>query len=565
MYFSIIIPVYNRPDEINELLESLLQSTYTDDYEIVIVEDGSTITCEEVVAKYSNSLNISYYYKENSGPGDSRNFGMKKAKGDYFIIFDSDCIIPKQYLKEVEKELKSNYVDCFGGPDKALKSFSNIQKAINFAMTSFLTTGGIRGGSEKLNKFQPRSFNMGISKKAFIDSNGFGNIHPGEDPDLSIRLWKLGYETRLFSSAYVYHKRRIDWDKFSIQVSKFGKARPILNSWYPEYSKITYWFPSLFVLGFLVSFVLLFALFDWALKFYFAYFVLIFIVSSIQNRNPLIGILTIVAVWKQFFGYGFGFLKSFFKINILKKEPQVAFPELFFKINSNVDSTITSTIIPEIKEISSLISKPSNIVDKEVKNLIKPKIIGLTGGIGSGKTTVANYFQSKGIPVYISDVEAKKVMAFPEIISQIVAIFGTDILGENDTLNRDKLASIVFNNPDKLKQLNSIVHPAVKKHFEQWVGNNKNFPYLVKEAAILFESGSYKDCDAIITVCAPMETRINRVLERDASSREKVLQRINNQISDDERIAKSQYVITNENFDQTKIQMDNILNLLKDI
>ena len=565
MYFSIIIPVYNRPDEINELLESLLQSTYTDDYEIVIVEDGSTITCEEVVAKYSNSLNISYYYKENSGPGDSRNFGMKKAKGDYFIIFDSDCIIPKQYLKEVEKELKSNYVDCFGGPDKALKSFSNIQKAINFAMTSFLTTGGIRGGSEKLNKFQPRSFNMGISKKAFIDSNGFGNIHPGEDPDLSIRLWKLGYETRLFSSAYVYHKRRIDWDKFSIQVSKFGKARPILNSWYPEYSKITYWFPSLFVLGFLVSFVLLFALFDWALKFYFAYFVLIFIVSSIQNRNPLIGILSIVAVWKQFFGYGFGFLKSFFKINILKKEPQVAFPELFFKINSNVDSTITSTIIPEIKEISSLISKPSNIVDKEVKNLIKPKIIGLTGGIGSGKTTVANYFQSKGIPVYISDVEAKKVMAFPEIISQIVAIFGTDILGENDTLNRDKLASIVFNNPDKLKQLNSIVHPAVKKHFEQWVGNNKNFPYLVKEAAILFESGSYKDCDAIITVCAPMETRINRVLERDASSREKVLQRINNQISDDERIAKSQYVITNENFDQTKIQMDNILNLLKDI
>ena len=565
MYFSIIIPVYNRPDEINELLESLLQSTYTDDYEIVIVEDGSTITCEEVVAKYSNSLNISYYYKENSGPGDSRNFGMKKAKGDYFIIFDSDCIIPKQYLKEVEKELKSNYVDCFGGPDKALKSFSNIQKAINFAMTSFLTTGGIRGGSEKLNKFQPRSFNMGISKKAVIDSNGFGNIHPGEDPDLSIRLWKLGYETRLFSSAYVYHKRRIDWDKFSIQVSKFGKARPILNSWYPEYSKITYWFPSLFVLGFLVSFVLLFALFDWALKFYFAYFVLIFIVSSIQNRNPLIGILSIVAVWKQFFGYGFGFLKSFFKINILKKEPQVAFPELFFKINSNVDSTITSTIIPEIKEISSLISKPSNIVDKEVKNLIKPKIIGLTGGIGSGKTTVANYFQSKGIPVYISDVEAKKVMAFPEIISQIVAIFGTDILGENDTLNRDKLASIVFNNPDKLKQLNSIVHPAVKKHFEQWVGNNKNFPYLVKEAAILFESGSYKDCDAIITVCAPMETRINRVLERDASSREKVLQRINNQISDDERIAKSQYVITNENFDQTKIQMDNILNLLKDI
>jgi glycosyltransferase involved in cell wall biosynthesis len=301
MYFSIIIPVYNRPDEINELLESLLQSTYKRNYEVVIIEDGSTISCEDVVQKYADKLTISYYFKPNSGPGDSRNFGMKKAKGEYFLIFDSDCIIPSQYLSEVEKELKANYVDCFGGSDKALKSFSNIQKAINFVMTSFLTTGGIRGGSEKIDKFQPRSFNMGISKPAFEASKGFGNIHPGEDPDLSIRLWKLGYETRLFSSAFVYHKRRIDWDKFSIQVSKFGKARPILNFWYPEYKKLTYWFPSLFVIGFVISFALLFVLFDWALKFYFLYFILIFIVSSIQNRNPLIGLLSIVAVWKQFF------------------------------------------------------------------------------------------------------------------------------------------------------------------------------------------------------------------------------------------------------------------------
>lgn len=563
MYFSIIIPVYNRPDEIKELLDSLLQSTFKHDYEIVIVEDGSTITCEEMVSKYSNTLNISYYFKSNSGPGDSRNFGMQKAKGDYFIIFDSDCIIPNQYLNEVQQELKSNYVDCFGGPDKALKSFSNIQKAINFAMTSFLTTGGIRGGSEKINKFQPRSFNMGISKKAFIASKGFGNIHPGEDPDLSIRLWKLGYETRLFTSAYVYHKRRIDWDKFSVQVSKFGKARPILNSWYPEYSKITYWFPSLFILGFVVSFVLLFALFDWALKLYFIYFVLIFIVSSIQNRNPLIGLLSIIAVWKQFFGYGLGFLKSFFKINILKQDPKIAFPELFFKINSNSDSLMNTKKVSETIEIPSPnLEEKKSILEKEERSLVKPKIIGLTGGIGSGKTTVANYLLSKGIPVYISDVEAKKVMASPEIINQIIAVFGTDIIGEDNSLNRDKLASIVFNHPDKLKQLNAIVHPAVKKHFEQWVGNNKNFPYIVKEAAILFESGSYKDCDAIITVCAPLESRIARVLERDGTTREKVLQRINNQISDDERIAKSQYVITNENFEQTKIQIDAILDLL---
>ncbi len=559
MYFSIIIPVYNRPDEINELLESLLQSSYKGEYEIVIVEDGSTIACEEVVAKYSNSLNISYYFKSNSGPGDSRNYGMKKAKGDYFIIFDSDCIIPDHYLSEVEKELNSNYVDCFGGPDKALKSFSNIQKAINFAMTSFLTTGGIRGGSEKISKFQPRSFNMGISKKAFLDSNGFGNIHPGEDPDLSIRLWKLGYETRLFSSAFVYHKRRIDWEKFSVQVSKFGKARPILNLWYPEYSKVTFWFPTIFVLGLIISFVLLFALFDWALKLYFLYFLLIFIVSSFQNRNPVIGLLSIVAVWKQFFGYGFGFIESIFKIFFLRQQPQIAFPELFFKVNSNSETTINTKV--EVKESNIPEIKKALI---ENTTPVKPKIIGLTGGIGSGKTTVANYFQSKGVPVYISDIEAKKVMAFPEIISQIAAVFGSEIVGENNSLDRDKLAAIVFNNPDKLKQLNAIVHPAVKKHFDQWVVNNNNFPYLVKEAAILFESGSYKDCDTIITVTAPIETRIARVLERDNTTREKVLQRIKNQLSDEERIAKSHYIITNEDLEQTKIQMDTLLNLLKE-
>ncbi|MBY0486496.1 MAG: dephospho-CoA kinase [Flavobacteriaceae bacterium] len=426
MYFSIIIPVYNRPDEINELLESLLLTTYTNNFEIVIVEDGSTITCEDTVLKYANKLTISYYFKANSGPGDSRNFGMKKAKGDYFIIFDSDCIIPNQYLIEVDKELKSNFVDCFGGPDNALKSFSNIQKAINFAMTSFLTTGGIRGGSEKINKFQPRSFNMGISKKAFEASNGFGNIHPGEDPDLSIRLWKLGFETRLFTNAFVYHKRRIDWDKFSVQVSKFGKARPILNSWYPEYKKVTFWFPSLFVIGFIISLVLVFVLFDWFLKFYFFYFVVIFIVSSIQNRNPIIGFLSIVAVWKQFFGYGIGFLKSYFKINVLRKKPQDAFPELFFKINDEQQFEQKSIItekqntIQIQKSVEKVVDKLVTPIQKIVEPVIKKtKIIGLTGGIGSGKTTVANYLQSKGIPVYISDIEAKKVMEFPEIISKI--------------------------------------------------------------------------------------------------------------------------------------------------
>ena len=330
MYFSLIIPVYNRPDEVKELLESLVTSTYNEPFEVVIIEDGSTMTCENEVAAYASKLNISYYFKPNSGPGDSRNFGMKKANGDYFIIFDSDCIIPPQYLSEVSSELNQNYVDCFGGPDKALDSFSDIQKAINFAMTSFLTTGGIRGGSEKINKFQPRSFNMGLSKKAFEASNGFGNIHPGEDPDLSMRLWKLGFETRLFPTSYVYHKRRIDWEKFSKQVTKFGKARPILNSWFPEYNKITYFFPSVFIIGFYFSIILLVFWIDILIKLYLVYFVAIVIVASIQSKSIKIGLLSLVAVWKQFFGYGNGFIESYFKIIVLKRKPQEAFPELFF-------------------------------------------------------------------------------------------------------------------------------------------------------------------------------------------------------------------------------------------
>jgi GT2 family glycosyltransferase len=234
---------------------------------------------------------------------------------------------------EVDKALKQNYVDCFGGPDKALDSFSDIQKAINFAMTSFLTTGGIRGGSEKIDKFQPRSFNMGLSRKAFEASKGFGNIHPGEDPDLSIRLWNLGFETKLFPNAYVYHKRRIDWDKFSIQVNKFGKARPILNSWYPKYNKLTFFFPSVFIIGFFISIVLLLIFnFDYLLQLYFIYFLVLFLVSSYQNKSVKIGYLSLIAVWKQFYGYGLGFIKSYYKIIILKQKPQEAFPELFFKV-----------------------------------------------------------------------------------------------------------------------------------------------------------------------------------------------------------------------------------------
>jgi glycosyltransferase involved in cell wall biosynthesis len=331
MYFSFIIPVYNRPDEIDELLESLSKLKTEIVFEIVVIEDGSSISCEHIIEKYNSKLQISYYSKANSGPGDSRNYGMKRAKGEYFIILDSDCIIPEDYLNHVQTSLQDDYVDCFGGPDAALASFSDVQKAINFTMTSFLTTGGIRGGSEKIAQFQPRSFNMGISKKAFEVSKGFGHIHPGEDPDLSIRLWNLGFKTKLIKEAFVYHKRRISWEKFQIQVNKFGKARPILNLWYPEYSKITFWFPSLFLLGFLFSVLLsLFGTYIF-IGFYAFYFCLLFISSLITNKSIKIASFSLWATVIQFYGYGTGFLISYFKIFILKQPPQIAFPELFFK------------------------------------------------------------------------------------------------------------------------------------------------------------------------------------------------------------------------------------------
>lgn len=331
MFFSLIIPVFNRPEEIDELLRSLLLQDYKCSFEVLIIEDGSILPCQEIVEKFQSNLDISYYFKPNSGPGDSRNFGMNKAKGDYFIIFDSDCIIPPNYLSEVDKALHLDFTDCFGGPDKAMDSFSDVQKAINFAMTSFITTGGIRGGSEKIDKFQPRSFNMGLSKKAFEASGGFGKIHPGEDPDLSIRLWELGFETKLIPEAYVYHKRRIDWSKFYKQVNKFGKARPILNQWYPNYSKITFFFPTVFLAGFLMAIVTAF-LKSYILVFIFVlYFELLFIVALLQTKSFRIGLLAVFATLIQFYGYGIGFLRSFIMIQIFKKQPQKIFPELFFK------------------------------------------------------------------------------------------------------------------------------------------------------------------------------------------------------------------------------------------
>ncbi|MBT8393724.1 MAG: glycosyltransferase [Flavobacteriaceae bacterium] len=330
---SFIIPVFNRPNEIHELLQSFTNLRSSSPYEIVIVEDGSSITCKEIVVKFSSELNIRYLFKENSGPGDSRNFGMNQAKGNYFIILDSDCILPPDYLEAVLESLNTSYTDCFGGPDSAHSSFSNLQKAINFSMTSFITTGGIRGRKKSVQRFEPRSFNMGISKKAFIKSGGFGNIHPGEDPDLSIRLKKLGYKTKLIPEAFVYHKRRISLPKFYSQVYKFGLVRPILNNWHPASRKISFWFPFLFSLGLVLSisaFLIGFSQFLWL---FVGYFFMVFVVSLIKNKSIIVALISIITTILQFLGYGFGFIISTLNINIFNRKPEVIYPFLFFKIN----------------------------------------------------------------------------------------------------------------------------------------------------------------------------------------------------------------------------------------
>jgi len=329
--FSFIIPVYNRPEEIKELLDSLLDVESLKDHEIVIIEDGSSLSSVEIVKNFSNRLNISYYIKENTGPGDSRNFGMKKAQGNYYIILDSDCLLPTDYLVNVVKSLDKEYVDCFGGPDAAHESFSNLQKAIDFTMTSFITTGGIRGNKRSVDEFQPRSFNMGLSKQAFEATKGFGNIHPGEDPDLSIRLKKLGYKTKLIPEAYVFHKRRISWSKFYKQINKFGMTRPILNSWYPETRKLTYWFPTIFnitLIGAIISFILGHQL---PILLFAVYFGLTFIIAFLKH-NLSVALMVIPTIFIQFFGYGWGFLNSTLTLALSRKSPEQLFPHLFFEI-----------------------------------------------------------------------------------------------------------------------------------------------------------------------------------------------------------------------------------------
>lgn len=330
MKVSFIIPVYNRPGETEELLRSL--SVQSDrDFEVIIVEDGSSESSETVVEKYQDQLDISYFYKENSGPGPSRNFGCEKAKGEYLIFLDSDCVLPEEYFKIVRGRLEQNYTDAFGGPDRAHKDFTNFQKAINFSMTSFLTTGGIRGGNEKMEKFHPRSFNMGFSKEVFIVTGGFSTMRFGEDVDLSIRILEHGFRTQLIGEAFVYHKRRSNLRQFFKQVYNSGIARINLQLRHPGTLKLVHTAPALFSLG-VVLLLLLSILVSW----YFAipvlvHMLLLFLSAALKNRSPGIGLLAVVTSYTQLFGYGTGFLNASWRRLILGRDEYSAFNKNFYK------------------------------------------------------------------------------------------------------------------------------------------------------------------------------------------------------------------------------------------
>ena len=377
MKYSIIVPVYNRPDEVDELLESLCSQTLKD-FEVIIVEDGSKKPCKDVCDKYASILDLHYYYKENSGPGQSRNYGVERAKGEWVIILDSDVVLPKDYLKNVElATARKGSADstaaansplstlhsplaAWGGPDAAHPSFTPVQKAISYSMTSFFTTGGIRGGKAKLDKFYPRSFNMGIRRDVYLQLGGFSKMRFGEDIDFSYRIVEAGYKPRLFPDAWVWHKRRTDFRKFFRQVYNSGIARINLEKRHPGTLKLVHLLPMVFTVG-VIGCLLLFALGaglyiegEWldanglrptdnmhqGIGFVFCmlgllpllfYSLIIFIDSSIRNRSLWVGLLSIPAAFTQLTGYGLGFIESWWKRCVLKQDEFTAFEKNFYK------------------------------------------------------------------------------------------------------------------------------------------------------------------------------------------------------------------------------------------
>lgn len=317
--YSIIIPVYNRPDEVAELLESLTHLS-SPDIEILVIEDGSSVPCEDVVKHFEGKLPVRYFSKPNSGPGQTRNYGAQRANGDYLLIWDSDILIPEGYFEALTSFLALHPVDAFGGPDRAHESFTDVQKAINYSMTSFFTTGGIRGGKRKLDTFYPRSFNMGIRREVYEQLGGFRAMRFGEDIDFSYRIVEAGYTTALIPDAFVYHKRRTDFRKFFRQVYNSGIARINLSILHPGTLKLVHTLPTLFTLA-VIPFM----------PFMPIYALLVFVDAAIQNRSMKIGALSVVAAFTQLIGYGTGFIIAAIRRWVLKKENKDAFTANFYK------------------------------------------------------------------------------------------------------------------------------------------------------------------------------------------------------------------------------------------
>lgn len=353
MRFSIIVPVYNRPDEVDELLDSLTHQTFGTDFEVIIVEDGSDVTCKDVCDKYNGQLYLRYFMKENGGPGQARNYGAARSQGDYLIILDSDVVLPEDYLKHVDDELQAESADAFGGPDRANDSFTDTQKAISYSMTSFFTTGGIRGGKKKLDKFYPRSFNMGIQRDVYRKLGGFSKMRFGEDIDFSIRIIKAGYRTRLFPDAWVWHKRRTDFRKFWRQVFNSGIARINLYKKYPESLKLVHMLPAVFTIG-VIFLILVFIAgiigtiflanngygMEQALTILISivaitpiilYAAIIFFDANNKTGSIKIAALSVRAAFTQLMGYGCGFIKAWWQRCVRGKGEFEAYKKNFYK------------------------------------------------------------------------------------------------------------------------------------------------------------------------------------------------------------------------------------------
>ena len=354
MKYSVIVPVFNRPDEVDELLESLTRQTLKD-FEVIIVEDGSAKPCKDVCDKYTGILALHYYYKDNSGPGQSRNYGAERAQGEWLIVLDSDVVLPDGYVESVERSLSTHNAKlaAFGGPDAAHPDFTPVQKAISYSMTSFFTTGGIRGSSSQsggtrgaLDKFYPRSFNMGIRRDVYLQLGGFSKMRFGEDIDFSYRIVEAGHQPQLFPDAWVWHKRRTDFRKFFRQVYNSGIARINLEKRHPGTLKLVHLLPTVFTVG-VIGLVLVSAV-GRALMHYvdpdqfywmcFApwipillYCLLILVDSSLKNRSLWVGLLSIPAAFTQLMGYGLGFIESWWKRCILKQDEFTAFEKNFYK------------------------------------------------------------------------------------------------------------------------------------------------------------------------------------------------------------------------------------------